>query len=280
MSCFRGREGSRPLSAGGGHNSISRQREQRLANYRATGIVPLRDAKLRKLPSFVEELAERVKTLDVTNNALAALPSSIASNFNLVKLIVAKNALLSLPREIGTLSNLKLVNLDGNLLTALPPELCSLERLETLSAADNEIASLPPDLARLRNLRILDVSGNRLHDLPGELGQCEALEELSAARNRIEAIPPGLGALQALRKLDLDGNRVAGVPTEVLRGCGNLQTLSLHDNPITPATLEATEGFEEFEKRRRTKFDKQIAAGVLMGKAGLDEGVDRNTTRE
>ena len=40
--------------------------------------------------------------------------------------------------------------------------------------------------------------------------------------------------------------------------------------------LEATEGYELLEQRRRSKFDKQIANGVLLSKGGMDEGVDRN----
>lgn len=34
------------------------------------------------------------------------------------------------------------------------------------------------------------------------------------------------------------------------------------------------EGFQEFEARRRKKFDKQVDSNVMMGSKGLDEGVD------
>ena len=40
--------------------------------------------------------------------------------------------------------------------------------------------------------------------------------------------------------------------------------------------MEATEGYDQLERRRRSKFDKQIANGVLLGSSGLDEGIDRN----
>jgi hypothetical protein len=39
--------------------------------------------------------------------------------------------------------------------------------------------------------------------------------------------------------------------------------------------LESTEGYAAMEARRRSKFDKQIANGVLLGSGGLDEGIDR-----
>ena len=36
-----------------------------------------------------------------------------------------------------------------------------------------------------------------------------------------------------------------------------------------------TKGYQRVEARRRQKHDKQIAARVLMPRAGMDEGVDR-----
>jgi len=39
--------------------------------------------------------------------------------------------------------------------------------------------------------------------------------------------------------------------------------------------LTHTQGYERLDARRRMKHDKQIAAGVLMPKRGMDEGVDR-----
>lgn len=64
------------------------------------------------------------------------------------------------------------------------------------------------------------------------------------------------------------------MPPALLRAPA-LATLSLHDNPITPAALAGTDGYAEFEARRQGKASKALATGVLLGRAGLDEGVDR-----
>lgn len=114
--------------------------------------------------------------------------------------------------------------------------------------------------------------------LPDELGQCVALEELQAQENRIEVIPASLASLPKLRRVNLDGNRVAELPSNLLSQCVSLQVLALHRNPITPQVLAATPGYEEFEQRRKAKFDKVVDSGVLLGAGGLDEGVDRDTT--
>lgn len=97
--------------------------------------------------------------------------------------------------------------------------------------------------------------------------------------HRPQELPASLGRLQRLKLLQLDGNAIGAVPTEVLRDCSALATLSLHDNPITPAVLEATEGFAAFEARRRGKVTKSLATGVLLGHNGLDEAVDRPLAR-
>jgi len=88
-------------------------------------------------------------------------------------------------------------------------------------------------------------------------------------------VPASLGRLHRLKLLQLDGNQVSRVPPEVLRDCTALATLSLHDNPISPEALHATEGFAAFEARRQGKYTKTLAGGVLLGNSGMDEGLDR-----
>ena len=48
-----------------------------------------------------------------------------------------------------------------------------------------------------------------------------------------QALPEALGSLHRLKVLALDQNSIAAVPPALLLGCDRLQTLSLHENPIT-----------------------------------------------
>lgn len=91
----------------------------------------------------------------------------------------------------------------------------------------------------------------------------------------LAVLPASLGKLGRLRTIMADACAIVAVPAEVLQGCGALQTLSLHGNPITFADVAATPGYQQFEQRRAAKFTKAIMGGVLLGSAGLDEGVDR-----
>lgn len=43
---------------------------------------------------------------------------------------------------------------------------------------------------------------------------------------------------------------------------------------ISSKICSQMEGFQEFEARRKKKFDKQIDSNVMIGSKGLDEGVD------
>lgn len=152
-----------------------------------------------------------------------------------------------------------------------------LKRLEKLSVHSNHLKRLPASLGQCTALQILIVSHNQLTALPEELGTCTSLEQLDASHNAISALPAGFATLQKLKVLVLDANRVRveGIPPAVLRGCGLLQTLSLHENPdVTPASLAEIDGWTVYEERRRGKYSKAISGGAH---ASLDEGVDRMT---
>ena len=94
------------------------------------------------------------------------------------------------------------------------------------------------------------------------------------------AIPSSFGRLTALAALHLDNSGVTDIPTEVLTGCVALVTLNLHGCPVELDRLEETRGFDAFAARVRAKHSKKIAGGAMIGSRGLDDGVDRDTSRE
>lgn len=73
--------------------------------------------------------------------------------------------------------------------------------------------------------------------------------------------------------LAADQNRISKVSPAIFRGCSSLQTLALHENPMTIEDLEASDGYDLLQARRRKKFDKQIGTGALVG--SMDEGINR-----
>eukprot|EP00249_Psilotum_nudum_P013002 c24096_g2_i2 orf=674-1474(-) len=255
-------------------------RANRAAKWRTTGIVGLRDSNLKSLPSEVLDLGRSVRTLDATHNRLVDLPVEISGLVNLQRLMLSENQLQRLPSTLGRLQSLKVLTLDENRLTTLPDELGLLVRLERLSISRNSVSSLPSIIGSLRNLTLLNVSHNRLRYLPESLGSCFSLEELLANDNMMEELPLSLCSLSHLKSLGLDNNKLKQMPAMIFKDCTALQNLSLHGNPISLEQLQQMEEFNEYEARRRKKFDKQIDANVMFSSKGLDEGVDLRLANE
>uniref|UniRef100_A0A804LFY4 Disease resistance R13L4/SHOC-2-like LRR domain-containing protein n=1 Tax=Zea mays TaxID=4577 RepID=A0A804LFY4_MAIZE len=241
----------------------------RVTRWRSTGIVALRDARLKvraisipkEVPNEVLQVGNSLRTLDLTNNKLVEIPQEIGTLANMQRLVLAGNLIEIIPANIGYLQNLKILTLDRNRISILPEELGSLSNLQQLSVPQNFLLCLPKSIGDLRNMSVLNVSDNKLKELPESIGGCSSLEEFQANGNAIEDVPASICNLVCLKSLSLNGNKIR-------------QSLSLHDNPITMDQFQQMDGFGEFEARRRKKFDKQIDSGVMMGSTALDEGVD------
>ncbi|KAL6559576.1 Plant intracellular Ras-group-related LRR protein 7 [Orobanche gracilis] len=246
----------------------------RVGRWRSTGIVAWRDAKLKTFPDEVVDLERSVRTVDFTRNKLVDIPMEISKLINLQRLILADNLIERLPVNLGKLQSLKLMELDGNQVTRLPDEVGQLVKLEKLSISRNQLCNLPETIGSLRNLVILNVSNNKITFLPESIGSCFSLEEIHADGNSMEELPLSVCRLGNLKSLRLDNNNVKEIPPSLLKDCKSLQNISLHGNPISMDDFKQMEGFEDFEARRKRKFDKLIDSNVMLNSKGLDEGVD------
>ncbi|KAI3970835.1 hypothetical protein MKX01_024482 [Papaver californicum] len=258
MGCFSSKEGDSKAS--------------RIARWRSTGIVALRDSKLKIFPNEVLDMDRVVRTIDLTNNKIIDVPMGISRLINMQRLILADNVIEHLPVNLGKLQSLKVLTLDGNQMTTLPDELGMLVRLERLSISRNLLTGLPETIGSLRSLSLLNVSNNKLKSLPESIGSCFSMEELQANDNYIDELPSSVCNLVHLKSLCLDNNDVKEIPLNLLKDCKALQNISLHDNPISMDQFQQMEGYQEFEMRRKKKFDKQIDSNVMMNSKGLDVG--------
>ena len=106
-----------------------------------------------------------------------------------------------------------------NLVGSLPRELGALEQLEVLNVGHNRLTGpIPPEFGRLANLGKLVVDYNALTGgIPPELGNLKRLEELWLRENRLSgSIPAALETLPKLHLLRLRGNPLTGTPPSAL----------------------------------------------------------------
>ena len=165
------------------------------------------------------------------------------------RLLLDSNGLAGkIPKELGSLSNLKRLEFGNNRLTGeIPAELGNLSDLETLQLGNSPPAGglsggIPKELGSLSKLEILNLKFNQLTgEIPAELGNLTNLGILALMANRLTGeIPTELGSLSNLRTLELNYNQLAGKIPKELGNLSNLNTLMLFGNQLSgciPAKL-------------------------------------------
>ncbi|KAI5076089.1 hypothetical protein GOP47_0008154 [Adiantum capillus-veneris] len=243
----------------------------------ASGIISLRDRRQEVIPKRVWEIGPAARVLDLAGNCLKRFPADVRQLVNLQKLRLSANGLKDEQVDwqgLVTLKHLTTLALDHNLLTRIPSEIGLLSELKVLSVAHNKLVQIAEEIGTFSKLEKLILSHNCLKELPASLGSCYLLAEADFSANFLREIPASLGQITKLKVLNLDHNALKTFPNEVLKGCLELATLSLHGNELTVEYLRQLEGWAEFDIRRRAKHSKQLQFSVLDTSGGFDEGAD------
>ena len=202
-----------------------------------------RNRPLEEWHGVTTDLSGRVIKLDLDLNGLSGeIPRELGGLTNLRVLDLGLSQLTGyIPPELGNLSNLQYLDLSGSyveesrLTGEIPTEIANLANLIEMDLSENSLTGeIPSWLSTLSNLKTLDVGGNELiGEIPPELGDLSNLERLSLSNNRlIGEIPPELGNLHNLRLLILPENELRGhIPPELGR-LSNLQSLNLQRNRL------------------------------------------------
>lgn len=163
---------------------------------------------LETFPPEIFTLADTLEILDLSGNALSALPDDLARLHRLRIIFCSNNRFTELPAVLGQCARLEMIGFRANQIShvpaaALPPG------LRALVLTDNQLTELPAALGRCTRLQKLMLAGNRLHALPPEMAGCTRLELLRIAANRFTALPGWLLALPRLAWLAFAGNPLA-----------------------------------------------------------------------
>ena len=170
--------------------------------------------------------ANHVVGLKLDNTGLVTIPAQIGDLSNLQLLALSSNPLTTLPGAIGKLTNLQIFGMSRTQVTMLPPEFGNLINLQKLYLYGNPLTSLPPEIGNLANLRLLDLNSTTLTTLPPAVGRLTNLEDLNLQSSAMANLPAELGNMTNLKTLTLSYTPLHSLPPEIGR-LPNLQDLNL-----------------------------------------------------
>ncbi|CAH0687807.1 unnamed protein product [Spodoptera exigua] len=137
-------------------------------------------------------LLKQLVVLDLSNNAIVAIPPELGNMPNLAELHLANNQLgvkgkidwrWLLGQQIK--NRLKLLDVSGNELRYLPKSIWKVQSLVTLKLDKNLLEYLPNTIGRMNNLRYLTIAQNNLVSLPCSMLQCH-LDYIDLSDNKLD----------------------------------------------------------------------------------------------
>ncbi len=160
---------------------------------------------LTEFPPEIFDLADSLEVLNLSGNALSALPPDLGRLHRLQVLFCSDNRFTEVPAVLGQCPRLRMVGFKANRIRTLPAGALP-PALRWLILTDNQLEALPAELGRCTQLQKLMLAGNRLTHLPDAMAGCVNLELLRIAANRFEALPAWLPRLPRLAWLAYAGN--------------------------------------------------------------------------
>ena len=229
----------------------------------------------------------RIWSLWLPENEMSGrLPRELGQLSGLTVINLYNNQLSGdIPSALGELKNLKLLYLGLNRLTGeIPAELGQLENLEGLKLENNQLTgAIPAELGRMESLTSLGISNNQLSgEIPAELGRLKKLNDLDLYNNRLTGgIPSELGQISQLTFLSLALNRLTGdIPSEIGQ-MQKLESLYLTGNSLSG---EIPPELGQLEQLQVLSLSNNRLTGSIPSELGrlshlviLDLGVNRLT---
>uniref|UniRef100_A0AAR2LAM3 non-specific serine/threonine protein kinase n=1 Tax=Pygocentrus nattereri TaxID=42514 RepID=A0AAR2LAM3_PYGNA len=182
---------------------------------------------LTDLPSSVLHCFKTLSSLNISRNRLGHFPDPWACPLKICK--AAYNHIESLPDTISIFwrTHLKEVDFSENVLKELPSYIFELEALISLKLCGNRITTLPapnkwkscpiqfPEILR-DSLEVLFLNDNQLECVPLSVCALKNLSELYLSNNPgIQDLPAELGQLSNLWQLDIEELNITNVPADV-----------------------------------------------------------------
>lgn len=218
---------------------------------------------LSQFPTEIYDLADSLKILNLSGNALDTLPDDLSRLHRLRVIFCSDNLFSEVPEVLGSCPSLEMIGFKANRIAhfsaaAIP------SALRWLILTDNRLEQLPAELGASVRLQKLMLAGNQLRELPDALAACRNLELLRISANRFEKLPAWLSSLPRLAWLAFAGNP--------LQPAYAAETRSVHwgDLELAHRLGEGASGIIHKAVLRAPDGDKEVAVKLFKGAVTSD----------
>ncbi|XP_072981155.1 uncharacterized protein [Typha angustifolia] len=219
----------------------------------------------------------KVVGISLSNRNLSGeISPSISGLKSLNSLVLDTNLISgSVPYQLSSCTNLKVLNLSANSLTGQLPDLSALTKLKVLDLSTNGLSgSFPSWVGNLSGLVSLGLAQNDFEEgeIPPSIGNLKNLTWLyMASCNLGGQIPSSIFELTSLETLDFSKNQISGVFPKAISNLRNLYKIELYQNKLTgelPPDLAKLTNLRELD----------ISRNQMTGKIPAEMGNLKNFT--
>lgn len=199
------------------------------------------------------QLNPNVKHINLTDNKIATVYSTLTFYYLLETLDISKNALETLgTKNFITQENLRKLFAQRNVIKKLSKgTFKGMSKLEVLDLSYNEISEIDPlAFSDLTRLSFLDMTNNSLISIEnGVLRNLNSLRTLLLNNNQLLSIPyeENFEYLRRLQRLDLSGNLIKQINNNSFLYMNQMHVLYLNGNLINSIDLMAFDGLVQLQ---------------------------------
>ncbi|MFT5534885.1 MAG: hypothetical protein ACI8WM_001114 [Burkholderiaceae bacterium] len=219
---------------------------------------------LTTFPDEIFDLADSLEILDLSGNALSALPEDLPRLRKLRILFCSDNQFTELPSMLGQCRQLSMIGFKANQIGKVPASALPVS-LRWLILTDNQITDLPTEIGQCAQLQKLMLAGNLLTTLPATLVQCARLELLRLAANRFTELPAWLLTLPRLSWLAFAGNPLGEASAMAVEDSAPVATIPWDDLELHEQLGEGASGVIHRAEYRHADTATQVALKLFKG---------------
>lgn len=197
----------------------------------------------------LEKKYANIEVLNLSNEGLIELPSSIKKCAKIKKLQLKNNRITFLPVWFKDLENLEELDISGNRTLNINQAfslISQLPKLQKITANHCNMFYLPVAIRRIKTLKEVNISDNHIKYLP-PIFEYTHWEKLDLSYNCIDTLPSSLVFMNSLKELNLSytlaiNNKFTYYTIEFLK---NLQTLKLSGANSFPKEIKKLNSLKE-----------------------------------